>query len=239
MINIKQYIVGVFTPLFLITQIHTEEPASLALSCPGQAHTESIIYNPERSKYSTGGSAIPTTKKDDCPFCKKLASNNDRKYLILARYKHTYIMLCEFPYLTGHLLILPLEHHASLTELSPEARNECIALLSEAITIMNNYFKPEGLNIGINAGKAAGGSVPGHMHIHILPRKPGDIAFLELIAKTNTIFTDMNKLYDDLKAKFNTLKFDEKKQLPIQAQDATKSRHRNNNPATTGTLMTQ
>ena len=238
MINIKQYTVAVFTALFIM-QIHAEEPAPLTLSCPGETHTESIIYNPERSKYSTGGSAIPTTKKEDCPLCKKLASNNDREYLILARYKHTYIMLCEFPYLTGHLLILPLEHHASLTEFSPEARNECIALVSETITIMNDYFKPEGLNIGINAGKAAGGSVPGHMHIHILPRKTGDIAFLGLIGKTNAIFTDMNKLYDDLKIKFSTLNFDEKKQLPIQAQDATNSSPRNNNPATTETLITQ
>ncbi len=211
MINIKQHVVTVCTALFIVTQVHTKEPAPLTLSCPGETYSESIIYNPERDKYSTGGSAIPSTKKEDCPFCKKLAANKDRDYLILARYKHTYIMLCEYPYLTGHLLILPLEHHASLTEFSPEARNECIALLSESITILTDYFKTDGLNAGLNMGKTAGGSVPGHMHIHVLPRKTGDIAFLGLIGKTSAIFTDMNKLYDDLKVKFSALNLNEKK----------------------------
>ena len=75
MINIHHYKIAVFTAVILFAQIHSEEPAPLTLSCPGETYTESIIYNPERSKYSTGGTAIPTTKKEDCPFCKKLASN--------------------------------------------------------------------------------------------------------------------------------------------------------------------
>lgn len=205
MITLQHCKLNAFTILFSVLSIYSQDSVPITLSCPGQTHTEETIYNPERAKYSTGGSAIPSLKKEDCPFCKKLALHKDQEYLILTRYKHTYIMLCEYPYLNGHILILPLEHHASLTEFSPEARTECITLLAEAITIMNDYFKPEGLNIGINTGKVSGGSVPGHMHIHLLPRKTGDMSFLALIGKTNAIFADIPKMYADLKAKFSAL----------------------------------
>jgi ATP adenylyltransferase len=208
--SIKHYKTVILALFFSPVSLYSQDSAPLTLSGQGNTYTESIIYNPERAKYSTGGNALPSTKKEDCPFCTQLASTNDEnpQSLILARYKHTYVKLNSYPYVTGHLLILPLEHQATLTEFSPEARTEFITLLSETITIVNDYFKPEGLNIGINMGKVAGGSVPGHMHLHILPRKTGDIAFLGLIGKTSGIFTDMNKLYEDLKVKFSALKLE-------------------------------
>lgn len=151
------------------------------------------LYAPWRSAYTC-------TKSDsECVFCKKCAENLDAKNFIIKRFTHCYVMLNLFPYNAGHLLVIPYEHHASLETLSPQARQEIMEASSTGTALLKEIFGAEGINIGINiGGKAAGGSIPEHLHVHILPRWIGDTNFLATLAETKQISFDMEEIYQKL-----------------------------------------
>lgn len=152
------------------------------------------LYAPWRSAYNN--------KKDGvCVFCKKSSDTCDAESFIIKRLTHCYVMLNLFPYNAGHLLIIPYAHQASLDELTPEARQEIMEVSSRSTTILREVLHAEGINIGLNiGGKAAGGSIPEHLHMHILPRWLGDTNFLVTLAETKQISVDMHGIYKKLVA---------------------------------------
>lgn len=162
------------------------------------------MYAPWRHDYVTG-----TNKKRDCGdktacvFCSQLSENNDEKYYILKRFSNVAVVMNYYPYNIGHLMAIPYQHAGSLHELPADIRAELIEVTSHATQVLSQVVKTESFNIGINVGKAAGGGIPEHLHIHILPRWAGDTNFLETIAGTKLISTDFFKIYTDLKAAFN------------------------------------
>ena len=171
------------------------------------------LYAPWRNAYVT--KATDDKKKQDqspgqpvpsdCVFCVQVAANDDEKYFILKRYQHCFVMMNLYPYNAGHLMVLPYEHKGWLDELSADVRREIMEATNIALVISKKTLYNEGFNVGINLGTAGGGGIPGHLHIHTVPRWRGDTAFLEVLGQTALISNDLNKVFNDLKKAFDIL----------------------------------
>ena len=164
------------------------------------------LYAPWRNVYLFGSDGTSNdTDKQSCPFCMQLNQHDDKRFLILHRFKHYAIFLNLYPYTPGHLLIIPYDHVKRLGELSQESRFELIELITGSTTILEEILKCDGVNVGINFGRVAGSSIPDHLHVHILPRRKNELAFIQLIGETRIISCDMNKLYEQLQPHFMNL----------------------------------
>jgi ATP adenylyltransferase len=164
------------------------------------------LYAPWRSAYTKQANKTKNmnTSSDTCAFCTQLAADNDDQFFVLKRYTHCAVMLNTFPYNAGHLLIIPYNHVALLHALSQEERTDCMNAIAKATEIVTQVLSPEGFNVGINLGVAAGASVPSHLHIHVVPRWQGDTNFLPILGDTKQISVDLHRTFTDLKAGFNT-----------------------------------
>ncbi len=161
------------------------------------------LYAPWRGEYTA--STVRVTDKKDCVFCDVFKEKKDSKNFILKRFKDNYIILNRYPYNAGHLLVIPTKHIANLSDLSESARSELMDLLAVSEKLLRNSLKAEGINIGLNQGKAAGAGIPKHLHFHVLPRWQGDTNFLPALAETKQISFDLNKIYKQLKAALDEL----------------------------------
>lgn len=154
-----------------------------------------LLYAPWRSQY--------ITKRDNdsesCPFCFQFAEQNDEHNFILRRYEFCALMLNLHPYNAGHLLIVPYAHASNLYNLSIETRHELIEVASTGSQLLESTLACQAVNIGINIGKEAGGSLPEHIHVHSIPRWTGDTNFLAAIAQTKPISIDLHTIYDKLR----------------------------------------
>lgn len=160
------------------------------------------LYAPWRNSY-TKEEQEQNTKKE-CIFCSHITENNDKKNFIIKRYTHGLVMLNLYPYNPGHLLIVPYRHTPGLEQLTQEERLEFMNLIALSANLLQKVLKAHGINTGLNmGGKAAGGSVPEHIHIHVIPRWLGDTNFLAIIAETKVITLDLPMVYQELYEAFN------------------------------------
>lgn len=166
-----------------------------------------MLYAPWRSEYTsdTHDGKNENTQKDACVFCSQCASNNDQEHGIIKHFKHTVVMLNKYPYNAGHLLLIPTCHVGSLDKLTPEDRTELMELISISVSTVQKTLKAEGVNVGINIGKAAGAGIPSHLHIHILPRWIGDTNYMPAIGQTKVISFDLTTIYTTLKEAFEPI----------------------------------
>jgi len=141
-------------------------------------------------------------QSDYCVFCQKLAEGpeHDEENYVLLRAQYTFVVLNIYPYNNGHLLILPYEHVCRLEDLSPEAQAEMIHTVSYLTELLRQAMNPNGFNIGINQGKAAGAGIDDHIHIHVVPRWLGDTNFMPVIAEMRVIPEWLDDTYAKLKA---------------------------------------
>lgn len=165
-----------------------------------------ILYAPWRDKYVCNSKKENNALSNACVFCQKFSSQDcDQQNFILKKTKHAFIILNLYPYNGGHILILPRQHAAHLEDLSREIRAELMELMSATIVILKNVLKADGINTGLNLGKASGGSVPEHLHFHVVPRWAGDTGFITTISQTKSISVDLHRIYNDLKPAFQAL----------------------------------
>jgi ATP adenylyltransferase len=129
----------------------------------------------------TGG-----TSTDSCIFCDAGNPNNEAP-LVVHRGTHAYVILNLFPYNNGHLMIVPRRHIASLAEANPPELQELIELTRRAEIVLTEAYAPQGLNIGVNLGKAAGAGVADHLHIHVVPRWSGDTNFMTVVGTVRVL----------------------------------------------------
>ncbi len=164
------------------------------------------IYAPWRNHYTnaTEHAKQGSTALDNCVFCINIQANDDAAHFILKRFEHTYVLFNRYPYNAGHLLVVPLEHISSLAHLSKAARAEMMDVATVTTTIMEKTIHPHGFNIGFNLGKASGGSIPAHLHMHVLPRWQGDTNFLLTLDQTKVISSDIETMYQELKPHFDS-----------------------------------
>ena len=159
------------------------------------------LYAPWRGTYTLEAHEQTHLEKG-CPFCLRDQKLDKKKYVI-KRFEHTIVLLNLYPYNPGHLLIVPIEHVGKLSDLSPQARTELMEVLAKSVTVLEKALGSSGTNVGINLGdEAAGGSIPEHLHVHVVPRWKGDTNFLPVIAGTKQLSQDLNAVYDALKSVF-------------------------------------
>jgi ATP adenylyltransferase len=138
-------------------------------------------------------------KQPDCIFCDALARNRDEETLIVHRGKKSFIILNRFPYTSGHVMVVPYAHVAELHLCEPAALQEMMELAQKLETVYHNAYKPEGMNLGMNLGKAAGAGVAGHLHLHMLPRWIGDSNFMTVTGETRVHPEELRTTFDRLK----------------------------------------
>lgn len=142
------------------------------------------------------------TKKEPskgCFFCDYAGSpKKDRQNLVVLRGKACFTVLNRYPYAGGHLLVAPLDHKGDLSLFSDSERNELFEQLLRMQKLLDRLMHPQGYNIGLNVGKAAGAGVPGHLHFHIVPRWFGDVNFMTAVSNAKVIPQALRDLHAEL-----------------------------------------
>ncbi|OGQ04644.1 MAG: hypothetical protein A2W61_00910 [Deltaproteobacteria bacterium RIFCSPLOWO2_01_44_7] len=145
------------------------------------------------------------TEEGECIFCHLAKQTPDDKSLVLARGKESYVVMNRFPYNCGHLLIVPYQHTANLSDLSKEGQQETIWLLDKSLQILEECMKATGFNCGLNLGKNAGGGILDHFHWHVVPRWQGDTNFLPVLAQAKPMPEYLSETYKKLEKGFQNL----------------------------------
>jgi ATP adenylyltransferase len=151
------------------------------------------LWSPWRYQYvTTAGQA------QDCIFCSLPAENRDPENYIVYRGRLNFVILNRYPYTSGHLMVVPYEHAPLLAEVAEETLMEMILLARRAETHVRRNYNPDGLNMGINIGRAAGAGVAGHIHMHVLPRWVADANFMTSVGETRVLPEDLSVTYEKL-----------------------------------------
>jgi ATP adenylyltransferase len=153
------------------------------------------LWTPWRYRYIADAS-----KDEGCVFCSAVALNNDRQALIVLRGLRNFVILNAFPYTSGHVMVVPYQHTADLPATDPETLAEMMVLAQRGQVALENIYHPQGYNLGMNLGRAAGAGVTGHLHLHVLPRWSGDSNFMTVVAETRVEPEDLSTTYEKLHA---------------------------------------
>jgi ATP adenylyltransferase len=154
------------------------------------------IWAPWRIEY------IRMEKPKGCILCDKPKENNDGPNYILYRGERNFVMMNNYPYNPGHLMVAPYRHVAVLDELSSEELYEHFDIVRRSLKVLRRVFNPGGFNLGINMGNVAGAGIEDHVHTHIVPRWQGDTNFMPVISATRVIPEALAEIYEQLKGEF-------------------------------------
>lgn len=153
-----------------------------------------------RSEYIEGSSG---EEEQGCVFCRILASGQpDRDTHIVWRHPQGEVVaiLNAYPYTSGHLMVMPVRHTGELESLAASEAGALMVALQDAVRVLKAAYRPGGINVGANLGRAAGAGVPGHLHLHVLPRWAGDTNFMTSVADTRVLPEALSVTYDKLRA---------------------------------------
>jgi ATP adenylyltransferase len=154
-----------------------------------------ILWAPWRIGYIQG-----LDKDNKCFICHYQQNpQNDTQNLVLWRTGSSIVLLNRFPYNNGHLLIAPVRHFAELTEASNEELLDMTKLIRESQKALSACIRPHGFNVGMNFGRCAGAGLPGHLHIHVVPRWDGDTNFVSTCSQAKVISQSLSELHGLLK----------------------------------------
>jgi ATP adenylyltransferase len=154
------------------------------------------LWTPWRYQYMA---QVTSGKQLECIFCDAIERNADEETLIAFRGKMNFVILNRFPYTSGHVMIVPYAHVAELSLCNSQTLGEMMELARRMETVYRQNYKPDGMNLGMNLGKAAGAGVAGHLHLHVLPRWVGDSNFMTVTAETRVQPEELNTTYHRLK----------------------------------------
>jgi ATP adenylyltransferase len=152
------------------------------------------LWAPWRLAYVAAAKA--PAAEDPCFICTGLAADDDRANLIALRTPQSVVVLNRFPYNNGHLLIAPRAHKGRLDELTAEEVLDVQGTLRRMVAVLDGLMHPDGYNVGLNLGHAAGAGLPGHLHWHLVPRWHGDTNFMPVLADVKVIVQSLETLYD-------------------------------------------
>ncbi|MBW6514358.1 MAG: HIT domain-containing protein [Candidatus Syntrophosphaera sp.] len=161
--------------------------------------TDQYLYSPWRLDYIQG------EKPADCILCRVRDPGDDEANLILCRTRHCYAMLNRFPYNNGHIMLVPNEHLKNLGDLPAAVLDDLARLVQLSETVLQRAYNCEGINVGLNLGKAAGAGIDEHLHVHMVPRWTGDCNFMSVVGGKRVIpeafelsFKRLRQEYDKL-----------------------------------------
>jgi ATP adenylyltransferase len=138
----------------------------------------------------------PKPPVDDCFICRGAAGTDDRANLLVYRSALSVVVLNRFPYNNGHLLVAPSAHVGGLDGLTPDQLLDLQLVLRQMTGVIQKRMTPDGFNVGLNLGAAAGAGLPGHLHWHIVPRWNGDTNFMPVLTDAKVIAQSLDALYD-------------------------------------------
>ena len=142
------------------------------------------------------------SRADSCIFCDVVKDPaNDEKNFVLHRGLHTFIILNLYPYISGHLMIAPYAHVGELDATPKETTDEMMDLAKRCQTALREVYLPDGFNLGMNLGRAAGAGIADHIHMHLMPRWSGDTNFMTSVAETRVLSEDLPTTYHKLREK--------------------------------------
>ncbi|MGA9039186.1 MAG: HIT domain-containing protein [Terriglobales bacterium] len=155
------------------------------------ALTMDYLWTPWRYAY------VSTAEKAaGCIFCELLKLGDDAKARIVHRAQHCFVILNTYPYTPGHVMIVPYAHLDELQKLPPDAAHEMIDLSQKMEGVLRRLYHPDGINLGMNIGKAAGAGVAGHIHMHALPRWVADANFMSVVGETRILPESLEITYE-------------------------------------------
>jgi len=148
------------------------------------------LWSPWRYKYIASAD-----KTDECVFCRINREQKDAENFVVHRATLNFIVLNLFPYTSGHLMIVPYEHKASLVEFDTATTTEMLELAKRSQLALEAEYHPDGFNIGMNLGRSAGAGVADHLHLHVVPRWIGDANFVSIVGETRVLPEDLAATY--------------------------------------------
>jgi len=158
---------------------------------------DKMIWAPWRSAF------ILRDREKGCILCNRFKMKDSVKNLILFRGDRNFILLNKFPYNTGHLMIVPNRHVSQLEKLSYDEAVEFFSLTRLAVATIKKTLRPQALNVGMNLGRLSGAGIPGHVHMHVVPRWNGDTNFMPVLGKTAVVSIPLEPVYEVLRREFN------------------------------------
>jgi ATP adenylyltransferase len=158
------------------------------------------IWTPWRYQYMKEAAS---GKQVECIFCDAATRKDDAESLIVYRGAKSFVILNRYPYTSGHVMVVPYAHVPSLGECDPDALDEMMRLAQRVEAAFRQNYNPDGMNIGMNIGRAAGAGVAGHIHMHILPRWFGDSNFMTVTGETRVHPEELSTTYQRLRAALN------------------------------------
>jgi ATP adenylyltransferase len=177
---------------------------------PSDASQDQRLWAPWRLEYVTGEQAKLVPPEPEiwldgadrgCFLCRAAsdstkASDADRRQYVVARDQRALVMLNRYPYNNGHLLVAPRRHAADLSDFTTEEHLACMNWLARLTTLYGDKIRPDGFNIGLNLGRAAGAGLPGHLHWHLVPRWSGDTNFMSSLAGVRVIPQSLEAMWE-------------------------------------------
>ena len=158
-----------------------------------------LLWTPWRRAFVEGATG---SGSNECFLDAAPAANDDRATLILVRAEHTYALLNRYPYNSGHLMVAPYLHTGDLATLDPAIAQEMMRLTQRCVDALQQAYRPDGFNIGMNLGRPAGAGVPDHLHLHVVPRWTGDTNFMPIVGQTKVLPESLDQTYDRLEPLF-------------------------------------
>lgn len=152
-----------------------------------------------RSSYIEGVANVEPSPDADCLFCALGAGPGDDGQVV-TRAPLSYAVLNRYPYTSGHLLVVPQRHVGDFEELSTDEANALMAMTRQATVAAKAAYQPDGLNIGLNLGLVAGAGIPGHLHVHVVPRWRGDTNFMTSVAEARVLPEPLSRSFERLRA---------------------------------------
>jgi ATP adenylyltransferase len=138
-----------------------------------------------------------------CVFCEAAKGSDDSKTLVVHRGESCFVILNAYPYTPGHVMVVPYAHLDELRKLPAEAANEMMALSQRMESLLRQLYAPDGINLGMNIGKAAGAGIAGHIHMHVLPRWVADANFVSVVCETRILPETLEETWKRMKAAFS------------------------------------
>jgi ATP adenylyltransferase len=153
------------------------------------------LFSPWRFRYVTQPKG-----ENGCVFCRIVESDpaEDEEHFVLARADHHFVVLNIYPYTTGHLMVVPYKHEASLSRLPREALGELAQLAARAERLLIDVYRAEGVNLGMNLGQCAGAGIQEHLHLHAVPRWCGDTNFMTVTGRTRVLPEELRETWRKL-----------------------------------------
>jgi ATP adenylyltransferase len=158
------------------------------------------LWAPWRREFVTG------EKPTDCILCRFPADaplGDDRRNLVLGRTPESFVLLNRFPYNNGHLMVVPKRHTADFVQLSESEMLDLHRLLQTSLRVVQDVYRPEGSNLGMNLGLDAGAGIVGHLHWHLVPRWRGDTNFMPVVGGAKVMAEHLDQSWDALRPRFD------------------------------------